>query len=248
MCKGQEELEKHWGKIYLHQAMDFRSSNIALLVARLVESGSVLDIGCGTGHLSLTLLQRSLDVFAQDKSPEMVNRCKEVFIQGGYDPGRVRLASVEDLDEQDYYDNVVALDVIEHIENDLMAVRAMCRVLKPGGKLILSVPSISWLYGPKDEQVGHYRRYEKKMLAEIISKSGLKLTDIRYWNIIGVLPLCLSVKILKRKISEDFRYRGEKSTKSLVLNSFLRNWFFFIENSLPMPLGLTLIASARKPK
>jgi SAM-dependent methyltransferase len=245
MNQGQKELEKHWMRIYPHQENDFRSASITRLITGMVESGTILDVGCGTGLLSLKLLQNEFDVTAQDISLEMVERCKKLFRHAGYDPERVRLASVQELTEENAYDNIIALDMIEHIKDDLSALKVMRRALKPGGKLILSVPSLSWLYGLKDEQVGHYRRYDRAVLEEVIKKSGLKIVGIRYWNIIGVIPLCFSVKVLKKRIPEDFRYLDGHCLPKM-LNNVLRRWFFFVENPLSMPIGITLIASTMK--
>jgi len=82
----------------------------------------------------------------------------------------------------------VSLDVIEHIEDDNAAIASMRDSLKTGGTLILSVPALSRLYGPKDIEIGHYRRYDRMVLLDVLSRNGFEPTFVRYWNVLGVFP------------------------------------------------------------
>ena len=83
---------------------------------------------------------------------------------------------------------MVALDVIEHIEDDGAAVRAMRDALVPGGTLLITVPAVSRLYGPKDVAIGHYRRYDRDQLASLLEREELELQSLRWWNLSACQP------------------------------------------------------------
>jgi SAM-dependent methyltransferase len=131
--------------------------------------------------------------------------------------------------------------VIEHIEDDRAAVRRMRDALAPGGTLILSVPALSALYGPKDREVGHYRRYDREALLRLMDRADLEVRFCRYWNLLGVLPVFLS-NLRGKRLDEGVRYG--RSPAQRAMNAALRTWFKRVENPLRLPLGMTLILTA----
>ena len=178
-----------------------------------------------------------------DPSHVMVAMCREHLGRAGLSTQHVRLGGVESISEQAAYDAVIALDVIEHIEDDLAALRHLRRALVPSGRLILSVPALSRLFGPKDVAVGHYRRYDRQPLCDLLARAGFAVERRRFWNALGVLPVWISVARGKR-LSERVRYAG-RSRAARVLNDALRIWFLVVENHIPSPIGLTLVVVAR---
>jgi len=86
------------------------------------------------------------------------------------------------------FDTIVMINVLEHIENDLDAVRTVHEALAPGGTYIAFVPALPWLYSPFDQAVGHYRRYEKTHLEEVFRKGGFAVVTAKYMDCLGVLP------------------------------------------------------------
>jgi SAM-dependent methyltransferase len=240
---GQRGIEQHVAAWFDNLENDFRATSLNQLIAGLVKPDRVLDIGCGSGGLSAELLKRGLTVTSQDISEEMVSMCRRYLTRLGFAMDKVRQGGVDDIPEEGAFDTVTALDVIEHIEDDRGALLRMRKALKPDGRLIISVPALSWLYGPKDKEVGHYRRYDKEALVRALEGAGFTIEQIRFWNGIGVLPVWLSLKRGKR-LNEDFRYGGRSPVKR-ALNTALRLWFTHVENSVPAPRGLSLIACAR---
>ena len=120
----------------------------------------------------------------------------------------------------------------------------MHNLLKKDGCLILSVPAFSWLYGQRDVQLGHYRRYDKSQLIILVEKSGFIIDHLRFWNWIGVLPNWYAVKFRQKQWNEDFRYTGRSFLKK-VFSYVLRVWFCHVENNIAVcPFGLTLIVVA----
>ncbi len=240
---GKKVLEEHFASWFEHIESDFRSSSLNRLISRLVAPGRILDIGCGSGGLSAILLEQGNEVVSQDISQEMVSMCQSYLARKRLPARNVRLGGVEDITEVAEFDTVIALDVIEHIEDDRRALEIMRRCLKSTGRLVISVPALSRLYGPKDEQIGHYRRYDKPAFVALLQECGFVIESVRFWNFIGVLPVWQSVHRRKR-LSEGFRYSGRSALQQFV-NRVLRGWFVYVENVVSMPIGLTLIACAK---
>jgi SAM-dependent methyltransferase len=239
---GQQGLEDHYSAWFEQIEKDFRGASLNQYIGSLVAPGRVLDMGCGSGGMSAELLRRGCDVVSQDVSEAMVTMCRRYLGREGLPSENVRLGGVDDIRETAVFDTVVSLDVIEHIEDDRRAMAIMRRAIKDTGRLILSVPALSRLYGPKDEQIGHYRRYDKAQLVELIEQSGFTIDAVRYWNLIGVLPVWLSV-VRRKRLDESMRYEG-RSAAQRALNAALRLWFTEVENRIAMPVGLTLIVEA----
>jgi 2-polyprenyl-3-methyl-5-hydroxy-6-metoxy-1,4-benzoquinol methylase len=240
-AEGQRGLEDHYEQWFAQIESDFRATTLNQLVLALTPAGRVLDMGCGSGALSAELQKAGRDVVSQDLSDRMVAMCRTHLSKQGCDADKVRLGGVDAIPESQHFDAVIALDVIEHIEDDVDAVKRMREALKPGGTLVLSVPALSALYGPKDTEVGHFRRYDKPDLLSVIDHAGLEVQRCRYWNLLGVAPVWLSNKRGKR-LDESLRY--SKSAPKRMLNRALRFWFEYLENPLSPPLGMTLLLTA----
>ena len=108
-----------------------------------------------------------------------------------YDPGEER------------FDSIVLVNVLEHIEDDGTALLKLREALRPGGRLILYVPAFMLLYSKFDREIGHYRRYRKSGLVELLRESGLRPIDARYVNSIGAPGWFLWVRVLGRASSDD---------------------------------------------
>jgi len=111
--------------------------------------------------------------------------------------------------------------------------------------MICAVPALSALYGKRDERIGHYRRYDREVLLQLIKSMGFSICAIRYWNSLGLLTVAIFEKILHREVYEKNRYSQSYLNRSL--NALLDRWFGLVENRIHPPLGLTLIAVVRKP-
>jgi SAM-dependent methyltransferase len=81
-------------------------------------------------------------------------------------------------------DLVVCLDVIEHLDDDVLALAEMGRVLKPGGRLLLAVPADPSLWSPHDDAVGHLRRYTRSSLLRAVASAGLRVESVWSWNVL----------------------------------------------------------------
>jgi len=249
MKRDQSGLYSHWKKIATQQQNDFRAASLRSLIFSYIDTKkNVLDLGCGTCDMTLFLFKQKVDVTSIDFSIEMLEVGKKILRRNGYPINKVYRQGLESFSKNypSHFDQVLCLDVIEHIKNDIAAIKCIYKLIKPGGKLLLTVPALSYLYGPKDKNVGHYRRYNRQELYAKISNAGFKITKVRYWNLLGVLPTFIAVKLLQKRVSENFRY--SESIPKIALQRILRTWFSLVENKIEPLIGLTLFVVAKKER
>jgi SAM-dependent methyltransferase len=245
----QSGLNSHFRSFFRTMSNDFRAANISLLVyKRLAPEKNVLDLGCGSCVLTRLLLSNKFNVTSTDFSLDMLDMAREFLTEENLPTTNLHHLNATDCYKKfgATFDQLVCLDVIEHIENDKEALEAMYGLLKPNGKILLSVPAVSKLYGPKDIKVGHYRRYDRDVLISLFETTGFQVKTVRYWNFLGVPITWFALKILNKAVDESVRHT-ERSPVKKILNTILKVWFRYIENPIPAPIGLTLFIEAVKP-
>jgi len=150
----------------------------------IVQPATVLEAGCGWGTNLEALEAAGYKITGLDVSRKILDRLDQ--------PERQLIEA--DLSQSlpgcvPTYDCVLALDVIEHIDDDLRTVRELGRLLEPTGRLIVSVPALPELYSEFDEVQGHRRRYTAQSLRSCVEGAGLVVDDIRWWGQWMVRPL-----------------------------------------------------------
>ena len=178
--------ERHWW---------FRSRRAVVrsLLARagLPPSPRILDAGCGTGA-NLIEYSRLGEVTGVDAFPEAVELCRERGL------GNVLEAQVEDLPfEEESFDLLFATDVIEHLDDDVVALRELRRVAAGGARLVLTVPAYPWLWSDHDVSVHHRRRYTADSLRESVRAGGWEPVVETYF-FATALPAVAAVRGLRR--------------------------------------------------
>jgi SAM-dependent methyltransferase len=160
----------------------------------------VVEVGCGLGNFTETLLDREL-VVALDAEPACIERLRQRY------PGRANLHAIACeapgpgfLELRRFEpDSCVCLNVLEHIADDLGALRAMAAILPPGGRVVLLVPAFPSLYGPIDRDLGHYRRYRRASLRQVAEAAGLRVKKMRYLNSAGFFGWWANSHIFRRR-------------------------------------------------
>jgi SAM-dependent methyltransferase len=146
---------------------------------------AILDVGCGTGA-NLDMLQRFGAVEGVDISEAALEFCR----QRGYTNVRHGAAQLLPYDDK-VFDVITALDVVEHLDDDVGSLREMRRVLKPNGRALLFVPAFGFLWGVQDDVSNHRRRYTLGQLKTAASQAGFEIEFASYANITFFLPILL---------------------------------------------------------
>ncbi len=223
-----------------NQTNDFRNRNLRSLVASMVTGTSVLDIGCGSGHLLRLLQDQGKDVVGLEPSGELVD-----LAQALHGPLRIEHGSPEDIDRWPHrFDTITIIDVLEHIQDDVQQLRRMKALLKPRGRLVVVVPAFQVLYGPRDAEQGHFRRYERGDLVHKLQMTGYRIGKVRYWNAMGFLPYFIASRVLPRLLRVDLRSVNEKGALKRMMIKVLDAWYRYFENRVNCGFGLSLIAVA----
>jgi len=201
----------------------------------------ILDVGCGTGA-NLELLARYGDAEGVDISVDALEFCRERGLQQ-----QVRLGAAETLPYEDgSFDLVTALDVVEHLDDDVGGLKEMRRVLKPGGRALLFVPAFMFLWGVQDDVSHHRRRYTLKNLREAVREAGFEVERATYANISFFAPI-LAGRTLMR--ATGIRPASENNINVSALNGLLGR-ILGAESTLlrhiNFPFGVSALCVARR--
>jgi 2-polyprenyl-3-methyl-5-hydroxy-6-metoxy-1,4-benzoquinol methylase len=203
----------------------------------------ILDAGCGSGRTMLDLARLG-SVWGVDSDPTAV-RCA----QGRTGP-RVRLASVDALPwTGPRFDLVTCLDVIEHLDDDVGALRELLRVTVPGGALVVTTPAFAALWSRHDEVNGHRRRYRVGALRAALVEAGWFVEDDTYFNSV-LLPPAAVARVATRRLGSAGRSDLELTPARLdgVLEAPLRLEAALLARGVRLPAGLSLLCMARRPR
>ena len=158
-------------------------------IASFIES-PVLEIGSGIGNISKCCLNEGHSLVMTDIRTEYIDFLKENFSEQQQNIVRLDLVD-EDFDEKHKsrfgkFKTVFALNVIEHIENDRLAIHNATKLLCDGGKLIVLVPAHAMLYNKIDRNLFHFKRYGFRDLSELMQAAPLKLEIVKGFNGLGI--------------------------------------------------------------
>ena len=242
----REQQDKHWWYCAKKEiVLDFAETFGNLKKGN--DQGSIIDVGCGMG-LMLDSLKDYGEVYGVEMEEEAVEYCRiNTFNDAGSD--RVMPGSLPDnIPFPDgRFDTVFALDVLEHVEDDLAAAKKLHSLLKDGGSLILTVPAHMSMWSGHDELTHHFRRYERDGLLKVITDAGFKVKKCSYYNSRLFLPAYAVRKIknlLKIKESDI-----DVTSKVGFMNEPLKKIFAGEKNSLKkkdFKTGVSLILAAEK--
>lgn len=166
--------------------------------------GEVLELGSGIGNITRMALEQGLTTTASDYNHEYLEHLRKSL------QGHPNLRNILKIDLQAHnlptehaalkekFDSVFLLNVIEHLADENLAINNCSHFLKPGGNMIVLGPSYQNLFCKFDRELGHYRRYTKKSMAEIFPKENFRIIRQEYFNLAGTVEWFLFRKLSGR--------------------------------------------------
>lgn len=210
----------------------------------------ILDIGCGTGE-TLSFLDEYLPkpaLYGVDSSPVAIKYAKR--------RGHKNILKVDAKKlpfENNTFDYILLLDVIEHIKNDTAVLIEAKRVLKNKGKIIITTPALQFIWSEHDRAQGHFRRYVRRRIRKIAESAKLSIKRISYFNFF-LSPAIIGIRLLSRlrpfrkfgKYDSDLNFNVAKKT---LANDILKLIFvneIKLMNFINYPFGISIFSILQK--
>lgn len=191
-----------------------------------------LDFGAGIGTFSVALREKGLSVTCVEPDGELRRRLENLNFEN--------YADISDVPENSF-DYIYSLNVLEHIEDDLGALKNLYNRMRPGGRIFLYVPAFQCLYSSMDKKVGHFRRYDRQGIKTALEFCGFVKIRTRYADSLG-----FAMTILYKLFGDR---RGDLNIKAIKLYDTV---FFPISRAIDRLagrfFGKNIIAVALRPR
>lgn len=209
----------------------------------LLSTANVLDIGTSTGtNLRMLRDLGYLNVRGLDLSEDAIQWCADKGL-GQVDKGDI--CNIPSREGE--YDLVLATDIIEHVDDDVLAMQEIARVLKPGARSIITVPAFQSLWGLQDTVSHHKRRYRKNDFMAKLKSSGLEVEEFFYFNYLLFFPIWMARQLIR---VFNINLHSENEINSSAMNYLLTKLFsldIITARKLSPPFGVSLLAIVKKP-
>ena len=211
--------------------------------------GRALDLGCGLGGFIPSLKSLGFEVFAADMDFDSLAFCQQRGFEHCSEVDCYQLPYANDS-----FELVTLFDVAEHIEQDAVMLAEVSRVLKPGGRVMLSVPAYQFLYANNDRIAQHYRRYTRAKISQLLTDAGLTVERNTHTNVF-LSPLIIPAVLVLKAVEALFLKRKSTDHTNLslrmpaVINTILYRVFaaeLFLSRRVNLPFGHSIAAIARK--
>lgn len=197
----------------------------------------VLEMGAGLGTIT-ALYEQGREVVVNEMSVPCLQALHTRFADHpnvGVQAGDLRSFRVDE-----NFDSVLMVNVLEHIADDVEALRGLSQLLVPGGNVVIYVPALNGLYTTQDRKLGHYRRYSVWRLREVFREAGLEPVKLRWVN---VLAIPAWVAFSRGDVHDDRRSSKLLSIWDRTAVPTAR----FLETRIRIPIGLNVLGVARRP-
>jgi SAM-dependent methyltransferase len=193
--------EKHWW-------FQARKKIIEQIVSeiKLKKKNNILDFGSGSG-VNLNMLEKFglVDIHEKNKFARVAIKNKNKKIKNLYSTLKIR---------KNFYDLILIADVIEHVKKPKNLLRSLKKFLKKDGRILITVPAYQFLFSKKDKALGHYRRYNKKLLKSELLEFNIE--KISYFNTLLCPPIII-MTLLNKLLNRDYIKQVE-TTPNFILN------------------------------
>ncbi len=230
---------KHWWFVGRRAILEEFLRQIIRNPKSKVQNPKILDVGCGTGA-NLEMLANFGTAEGVDVSDDALEFCKAK----GLEAHKGLAESLPFADES--FDLVTALDVVEHLDDDVAGLKEMNRVLKTGGKTLIFVPAFMWLWGVQDDISNHRIRYTREQIVERLEKAGFEIERATYANITFFMPILLGRMLMK---VTGIKPESENNVNVSALNGIFGKIFSsekYWLNRANFPLGVSIVIVAKK--
>ena len=198
----------------------------------------VAEVGAGMGNFSDYLLGAKIkNLVAFEPSDNMFSVFEKKYYQ------HTNVTAVNDFFEEQSdnyigsFDSVCYVNVLEHIEDDCVALSHAYKALRKNGSILIFVPALPFLYSNLDEKVGHYRRYSKTKLVSAVSSAGFSISKVKYFDIAGIIPWYIAFVLLRQTTTE-----GNVLVYDRLIVPIMRK----VESTVTPIIGKNLVLVGRK--
>ena len=231
--------DSHWWFVGRRAILETFLRQISSSLVTRQSSLRILDVGCGTGA-NLEMLSQFGAAEGVDVSDEALDFCRKKGLT-------VQKGLAETLPYADEtFDITTALDVVEHLDDDVAGLKEMHRVTRTGGYSLIFVPAFMWLWGVQDDISHHRIRYTRKQIVERLEKAGFTVERATYANFTFFAPV-LGGRVFMR--ATGIKPASENNINISALNgafgklfSVERHWL----KKLDFPFGVSIVVVARK--
>jgi SAM-dependent methyltransferase len=202
----------------------------------------LLDAGCGPGHFTPWIEPVSQGNLVS-LDPELVpllfarSRGQRLMVQGDMQSSPFR---------SNFFDFVFCLEVCEHVEDDGKIVGEIFRILRPGGRALITVPALPVLWGPHDEMSGHFRRYKKRDFRNLLSSADFIILKLTFAQFIFFFPLFITRRLKKMRGQQQRDAFQVKPRINQMLHRLVSLEYGLLK-FFSLPLGTNLLAIVEKP-
>jgi 2-polyprenyl-3-methyl-5-hydroxy-6-metoxy-1,4-benzoquinol methylase len=231
LAKTWDERNRLWSDIHQINSptYHFRETLIQSLLPIDGEGKKALDVGCGTGEHVCQLLLRGFSVDAIDPSPYAISVTREKAEKIGFQCS-THVCGIEDFEEENTYDFILASEVLEHVEDDSSAIKKISEYLGIGGKTLITVPHNMKLWSASDDVSGHLRRYAKDELREKLETAGLKVITLTCYG----FPFLQGLFQIRKFITSKEGIKREEILQERITKNKLGHFFFRILNKVSL--------------
>jgi len=231
--------DSHWWFVGRRAILETFLKGIIQNPKSKIQNPKILDVGCGTGA-NLEMLSQFGASEGVDISNEALDFCRQKGLT-------VQKGLAETLPYPNAtFDITTALDVIEHLDDDVAGLKEMYRVTKAGGYSLIFVPAFMWLWGVQDDISHHRIRYSRKQIVERIEQAGFKVERATYANFTFFAPVLGGRTLMKLT---GIKPESENNINISALNGLFGKIFsaerFWLKN-LDFPFGVSIVLVAKK--
>jgi SAM-dependent methyltransferase len=231
--------DSHWWFVGRRLILESFLRDIVRKIGKPKTEIRILDVGCGTGA-NLEMLAQFGEAEGVDVSDDALEFCRAKGL-------KTHKGLAEKLPFADEtFDLTTALDVVEHLDDDVAGLKEMRRVLKPGGRTLIFVPAFMWLWGVQDDVSNHRIRYTRKQIVGRLEKTGFEIERATYANWTFFAPILAGRTLMK---ITGIKPESENNVNVSALNGIFGRLFgaerFWLKN-FDFPFGVSIVVVAKK--